>query len=417
MRTINYMPPKRPKRYVCSVDGCGKAYNRPTLLHQHERTHTNDRPFACDWPDCGKAFFRKSHLQVHHLSHCLDEGKPFQCSICGKGVISPQLLRRHELTHTKKYKCTYDNCLEAFYRYQLLKHHVDTVHEQVLVCNVCNRRFQRPVLLAEHKLKHHGDVLLHLCTHPGCFYTCKDAGLLAAHKKAEHPEVLCPHCSKLFVGKQALQAHMVVHDEAKLWACDKCAVKVVKRSELVKHYHDIHEGKLPDSLVDLEVPNEDSLQTLMRDPTYSPNVVPEEERDRKRLRREQESEALPEKVPSIIDLVSGNLQKVYVCPRPKCQRKFTRHHAYEKHLKWHEAHLERIEEYLESLKRDEEELEHDELDHFTDISEASDIEDDKLETPVNTDDASDAEVSSKDEIAKKQKELDDLLSMELGDVN
>ena len=73
----------RPKKYMCTFENCGKAYNRPSLLEQHLRSHSNDRPFKCTIENCDKSFLRKSHLEAHIVSHSDD--KPYHCSICGKG--------------------------------------------------------------------------------------------------------------------------------------------------------------------------------------------------------------------------------------------------------------------------------------------------------------------------------------------
>lgn len=448
---VHMVPNPRPKRYQCPVEGCGKAYTRPSLLNQHERTHNNERPFACPEEGCDKSFYRKSHLQVHAHSHQSNSEKPFQCRICGKGATSTQLLRRHELTHTKKYKCQYDGCKEAYYRFQSLKHHVDTLHKQVLTCDICNRKYQRPLKLSEHRLKYHGDVLTHPCKHPGCFSSFKDATALQKHTKSDHPPLKCPTCGVTCVAEKALAAHMLVHDNSKvvsLWKCEFCDVKVVSRFDLIRHYNDIHD-KIPDDMLDatekdhLELflleADGSSLQTLLRDPEFKPDFGPEEDIEPETAldlgNAKDLSASLADGKTSIIDLVLGNFIKSFLCPKKSCGRKFERQHAYEKHIKWHEAQLQIVDDYLRKLEGEEEnnkENGEEELDHFSDLSGAADQSNEELEDESDIDetgiiDSSDEEYDSAPkrpkleensdvedpEMEEKQKELDALLSMEL----
>lgn len=134
----------RPKNYICDEPDCGKAYSKPSLLEQHKRSHTNERPFKCSETGCDKSFLRKSHLQAHLLSHEDQESKPFQCATCGKGVNTLQHLKRHEITHTKSFICTFEGCNESFYKHQSLRHHTLSVHEKnYYAISVINRLTDR----------------------------------------------------------------------------------------------------------------------------------------------------------------------------------------------------------------------------------------------------------------------------------
>ena len=92
-----------PPRFECPHEGCGKRFFERKLLVAHERTHTDERPFACPHPGCDKAFRARNALAYHvkalhaetELLRCGEEG-------CRFSTKKKDALAAHKARHEKK---------------------------------------------------------------------------------------------------------------------------------------------------------------------------------------------------------------------------------------------------------------------------------------------------------------------------
>ncbi|XP_058800091.1 transcription factor Ouib-like isoform X4 [Phymastichus coffea] len=83
------------KQWNCSF--CARKFASRQSRDEHERTHTNERPFECE--ACGKRFRQRASLSVHKRFH--SRLVSFECEICGRQFARKQDCQRHVFTHAK----------------------------------------------------------------------------------------------------------------------------------------------------------------------------------------------------------------------------------------------------------------------------------------------------------------------------
>ncbi|TPX74820.1 hypothetical protein CcCBS67573_g03928 [Chytriomyces confervae] len=121
-----------PSDLTCPEEGCGKSFLYPSLLQEHFRRHSGERPFVCS--ECGKSYTTNNRLKVHTRTHSGD--RPYACSHVGCLFRTKQAsdLKDHSIRH-----------LSIQDRELLDK------KRGVTKCTECNRRFRTEAGLAAHK--------------------------------------------------------------------------------------------------------------------------------------------------------------------------------------------------------------------------------------------------------------------------
>lgn len=117
------------KRFVCSFENCGNAFDSKQVLDRHNaRVHLNVRTIECDI--CQKLFKTKSNLFDHKQSHNIH--LIFECDTCDKKFKAKKNLQMHKKTHTATRDFICAHCQRGFkLRHHLTNHQIKCQHIEV----------------------------------------------------------------------------------------------------------------------------------------------------------------------------------------------------------------------------------------------------------------------------------------------
>ena len=263
-------PSSSTKYLACPEAGCPKAYNRPSLLEQHRRSHTGTRPFACARAGCPKRYLRQSHLDQHvHDAHTQPKDRlhslPCDHAGCEKVFTTAPRLRRHRAVHANqaRHRCSEDGCGRSFRMAATLNRHRTTVHEgqPAFKCDeivgdgvYCGRAFIDAHKLKVHRQLHHTPARFS-CT--VCKASQDGSGLQSlqfatfkdfqAHNREVHPPK-CAECGRVSRCPAELQLHVdEMHSEdpaprPAIYRCEEegCDKAYGRSSTLRNHVKAIH---------------------------------------------------------------------------------------------------------------------------------------------------------------------------------
>ena len=287
---------------------CDKIFDSKQGLANHIRTHKNrnkeisegdeDDDNFIDTKDglnsnicgiCGKLFSEAGNLKKHINRFHNNDGqqKDYKCNACGKLFTTSSILKNHKIeVHEKlKYKCDFKNCEMSFenvnelYHHKekdhegdeknfscqhcdksynmkrQLKYHIKSVHEnQRVTCGTCGKQFVEQRQLTSHFRKVHEGIKNHPCSESGCTKAFNTPNELRTHIQKAHEGIkneICFECGSPFYDKQALKAHMRVHEKAKngikKFRCDfeECDQSFDNIKLLNKHKENDHIGDTP----------------------------------------------------------------------------------------------------------------------------------------------------------------------------
>ncbi|XP_055630809.1 endothelial zinc finger protein induced by tumor necrosis factor alpha-like isoform X2 [Toxorhynchites rutilus septentrionalis] len=270
---------------------CGKDFKQKSTLLQHERIHTDSRPYGCPAVECGKRFRQQSHLTQHLRIHANE--KPFVCPFCQRAFRQRAILNQHIRIHSgdKPFGCPYPECGKKFRQKAILNQHVRT-HQDVsphLIfkngphatlwpqdvpyppeqegqpkdeqtygeetsqgtpesrgCFSPEGILQYPSYFKDTKGANHsifGNNLPYLNKSTGGKTILQD--VIQHGRSAGMPlYVRCPICQKEFKQKSTLLQHGCIHIESRPYPCPECGKRFRQQSHLTQHLR-IHTNEKP----------------------------------------------------------------------------------------------------------------------------------------------------------------------------
>ncbi|KAM0749108.1 hypothetical protein T439DRAFT_290877 [Meredithblackwellia eburnea MCA 4105] len=72
---------------------CGETFTRRYNLRGHQRAHRNEKPFMCSYEGCEKAFARAHDCKRHELLHL--GVRRYHCDPCQRDFVRLDALQRH----------------------------------------------------------------------------------------------------------------------------------------------------------------------------------------------------------------------------------------------------------------------------------------------------------------------------------
>ena len=153
---------KSNKKYECH--SCDKTFNKGNSCALHLVSHNDERPHSC--AKCGKSFKIAASLSIHK-KHCGKPPQVHQCRFCDRQFKCQSQCAEHERTHTNErpFQCQF--CEKRFKTRQHATIH-ERIHtgEMPYECGDCRKRFKSAATFAAHKRQHDAK-FPHVCEHCG----------------------------------------------------------------------------------------------------------------------------------------------------------------------------------------------------------------------------------------------------------
>ncbi len=202
------------------MDNYPNVIPKTTKKGKENAMSANSQPAVDEVSKMGEApiLYSITHTSSDNRNSTNDSDKYYGCTTCQKSFTTRKQLVRHQKTHqTVRLTCLKNGCKRTFKNNILLQHHINKEHsgsteggegvdtkEEVLKCTLCE-------------------------------YVTTDALLFTSHKKRVHEnkEYWCGICGKPFGMKNALNRHMLTHNEKEI--CEVCGAQYKDHTAMQRH--------------------------------------------------------------------------------------------------------------------------------------------------------------------------------------
>ena len=238
--------PEEPQKFRKVCNKCNLSFSDPdeSRLHFYTMHHLPKQREgqAVNCPVCGEKFYHQKKMWNHQKLMHESEKYRHKCSQCDFTAKFPSRVRKHEKSNhgERKFQCLL--CETTFFTQSDLNRHFDRVHRKLLLhqCLKCHKRFFHETALQRH------DHAKHDWNCPSCAMTFVGKKDLVVHLKDEHGSVgnvppkmrfKCSVCNKGFRTSKDCRKHNALLHRL---GCEECPMKYVQRTELLKHWQELH---------------------------------------------------------------------------------------------------------------------------------------------------------------------------------